>query len=76
MNPPPPILPQHGLVTASAYPTATAASIALPPCFRIATPASAASRWPDTTMPWTPSTAGGEAAWAKWEPQANTDIHR
>ncbi len=30
MNPPPPILPQQGSLTARAYPTATAASTALP----------------------------------------------
>ena len=38
MNPPPPILPACGCVTASAKPTATAASTALPPAFRISTP--------------------------------------
>ena len=34
MKPPPPILPARGMVTASAKPTATAASTALPPRFQ------------------------------------------
>src|SRR3954449_8750323 len=38
MKQPPPILPACGCVTASAKPTATAASTALPPAFRIWTP--------------------------------------
>ena len=42
MNPPPPMLPAEGCVTASAKPTATAASTALPPAFSTATPASVA----------------------------------
>ena len=33
MKPPPPMLPAQGCVTASASPTATAASMALPPFF-------------------------------------------
>ena len=37
-------------MTASANPTATAASTALPPCFKMATPASAASCWTLRTM--------------------------
>src|SRR6185503_13265281 len=43
MYPPPPMLPASGYTTASANPTATAASTALPPFFRISTPASLAS---------------------------------
>ena len=39
-NPPPPILPLLDEVTAKANPTATAASIAFPPFFRISIPAS------------------------------------
>src|SRR5258708_2304022 len=39
MNPPPPIFPAAGSTTASANATATAASTALPPRFRISTPA-------------------------------------
>src|SRR3972149_5524948 len=50
MNPPPPMLPASGSTTASAKPTATAASTALPPCFRTSTPASLASGCADTTM--------------------------
>src|SRR5579863_8983146 len=39
MNPPPPMLPAAGSTTASANATATAASTAFPPRFRISTPA-------------------------------------
>ena len=42
MNPPPPMLPAVGWVTPSANATATAASTALPPRFRIAMPMSLA----------------------------------
>ena len=51
MNPPPPRLPAVGCVTASAKPTAIAASMALPPAFNTASPASAASGSCATTMP-------------------------
>ena len=51
MNPPPPILPALGWVTASANAVATAASIALPPFFRIDAPASDAGADVDTTIP-------------------------
>src|SRR5439155_402248 len=57
MNPPPPILPASGSTTASANPTATAASTALPPCFRTSIPTWLASGWPDTTMARGPDTA-------------------
>ncbi len=50
MNPPPPMFPAEGCVTASANPTATAASIALPPFFSTATPTSAASGSCATTI--------------------------
>ena len=40
INPPPPRLPALGSVTANEKPTATAASIALPPLFKISTPMS------------------------------------
>src|SRR5262245_29843705 len=43
MYPPPPMFPASGYTTASANPTATAASTAFPPFFRISTPASLAS---------------------------------
>ena len=49
-NPPPPMLPAQGYVTASANPTATAASIALPPAFSTATPTSVAMGSCATTM--------------------------
>ena len=65
MNPPPPILPQHGFVTACAYPTATAASTALPPRRNISSPASDASRCAETTIPCAASTAGADAAIAE-----------
>ena len=38
MKPPPPMLPALGCVTASANPTATAASMALPPFFKTCKP--------------------------------------
>src|SRR5438552_3860507 len=50
MNPPPPMLPASGSTTSSAKATATAASIALPPCFRISTPACVASGCAVTTI--------------------------
>src|SRR5262245_51586723 len=65
MNPPPPMLPASGHVTASANATATAASTALPPFFRMATPTSAAGGETHTTMPpvdWARSAAG---CWAE-----------
>src|SRR5690348_8987713 len=51
MKPPPPMLPAKGCVTARAKPTATAASTALPPDFRTATPTSAANGSWATTIP-------------------------
>ena len=51
MKPPPPRLPARGRVTASAKPTATAASTALPPRFNMSKPTrDAAASWL-TTMP-------------------------
>ena len=51
MNPPPPIFPASGWVTSSAKPTATAASMALPPALRMSRPTSLAIALPDATMP-------------------------
>src|SRR5208337_2406379 len=51
MKPPPPMLPARGRVTASAKPTATAASTALPPSRKTSSPTrDAAASWV-TTMP-------------------------
>ena len=52
MNPPPPMLPALECVTASANPTATAASMAFPPDSRIFRPACVAWVSRETTMPW------------------------
>src|SRR5438128_2534078 len=57
MNPPPPILPAAGYVTARANAVATAASTALPPCFKTSTPTSLAGAETETTMPCRASTA-------------------
>ena len=51
MKPPPPMLPALGSTTASAKPTATAASMALPPAFRMSTPTWLASACSLATMP-------------------------
>ena len=51
MKPPPPRLPARGSVTASAKPTATAASTALPPRFKISNPTRDAAASCVTTMP-------------------------
>lgn len=59
MKPPPPMLPQHGSVTARAYPTATAASTALPPPLRISNPTSDALDCVVTTTPFLPDTTEG-----------------
>src|SRR5690242_8533563 len=56
MKPPPPILPARGKVTASAKPTATAASTALPPFCRMSAPTRAAKPSCATTMPACPTT--------------------
>jgi len=56
MKPPPPRFPACGKVTASANPTATAASTALPPALRISTPAWEASGSLEATMPWRAAT--------------------
>src|SRR5260221_10981960 len=55
MNPPPPMLPASGCTTASAKPTATAASIALPPRFMMSRPTSLAIGLPETTIARAPS---------------------
>ena len=54
MNPPPPIFPFEEEVTASANPTAAAASTALPPIFIISIPTFEACRLVETTMPFSP----------------------
>ena len=51
MKPPPPRLPARGKVTASAKPTATAASTALPPRFKMSNPTREAAASCVTTMP-------------------------
>ncbi len=51
MKPPPPMLPELGIATASAKPVATAASTALPPRRSTATPMSDASALSELTMP-------------------------
>ena len=56
MNPPPPILPAVGYVTAIVNPTATAASIALPPFLRISIPTFDAISSEVTTIPFLPRT--------------------
>ena len=56
MNPPPPMFPAMGYVTAIANAVATAASTALPPALRMATPTSAAGADAHTTMPFRAST--------------------
>ena len=51
MKPPPPRLPAEGQVTASASPTATAASTALPPFFITSTPTREAISEVEATIP-------------------------
>ena len=51
MKPPPPRLPALGRVVASEKPTATAASTAFPPIFKISLPISEERLFWDTTMP-------------------------
>ena len=51
MNPPPPMLPAVGYVTASANPVATAASTALPPFASTSRPTSLAMLLAETTIP-------------------------
>src|SRR6266705_4479618 len=51
MKPPPPMLPALGQVTARARPTATAASIALPPRCMISTPTREAISLVEATIP-------------------------
>lgn len=56
MKPSPPMLPARGRVTASAKPTATAASTALPPLRRMSAPTWLAISFWLTTMPRVPTT--------------------
>src|ERR1043166_6305172 len=66
MNPPPPMFPAAGGVTASADAVATAATTALPPLRRTAAPTSEAIPSTETTSPVLESTGGGTAlrGWA------------
>src|SRR5579871_4853334 len=57
MNPPPPMLPAAGSTTASANATATAASTAFPPRFKISTPACEPSCSSVATIPCAARTA-------------------
>src|SRR5579883_94097 len=61
MNPPPPMFPASGHVTAPANATATAASTAVPPRFSTSAPTPAATGQTATTMPFFASTAGAAA---------------
>src|SRR5262245_33726055 len=65
INPPPPRLPADGHTTASASPTATAASTALPPRFITSTPTCEAISLTEATIPCFPRTGGREAAWVE-----------
>src|SRR5437762_3162552 len=65
MNPPPPMFPATGWTTASANPTATAASTALPPRRRMSVPTSLATGCDDTTMACDPVTAWARPASAQ-----------
>ena len=56
MKPPPPRFPALGRVTAKENPTATAASIALPPLLRISNPRSEERLFCETTIPELPTT--------------------
>src|SRR5436190_8138674 len=58
-NPPPPMLPAVGYVTASANAVATAASAALPPAFRTSRPTPEAIASSVTTIPLSPRTTTG-----------------
>src|SRR5438552_6874898 len=62
MNPPPPMLPALGWVTASANAVATAASTALPPRASTAAPASHAGADVQTTRPVFDETPSSRAA--------------
>src|SRR5260221_366940 len=57
INPPPPIFPAEGSTTANANAVATAASTALPPFWRISSPAREANSSSVATMPCAPRTA-------------------
>src|SRR5262245_11010848 len=65
IKPPPPRLPADGHTTASARPTATAASTALPPRFNTSTPTCEAISLTEETIPCLPRTGGREAAWVE-----------
>src|SRR5579862_667567 len=65
MNPPPPMLPANGCVTASANAVATAASTALPPFANTDAPASDATSDDDTTRPVFEATPRLAGVWAR-----------
>src|SRR5262245_13997436 len=65
INPPPPRLPADGHTTASANPTATAASTALPPRFNTSTPTCDAISLTEETIPCLPRTGGRDAAYVE-----------
>src|SRR5262245_15164589 len=62
IKPPPPRFPADGHTTASARPTATAASTAFPPRFNTSTPTCEAISLTEETIPCLPRTGGREAA--------------
>src|SRR4051812_29944106 len=66
MNPPPPMLPASGKVTARAKAVATAASTALPPLWRISAPTREAGAETETTRarPWTAEPWTTSRGWA------------
>src|SRR5215204_14646 len=75
MKPPPPRFPAPGYVTASAKPTATAASTALPPRCRISTPALDASASADATIPWRARTGSRDAPCTETSAPQTVAIH-
>src|SRR5690606_16657896 len=76
MNPPPPMLPASGHVTASANATATAASTAFPPRFRISTPTSLAGAETVTTIPRSPVVDSADCAQHGFAPSIATTTTR
>src|ERR1700733_8719113 len=77
MNPPPPGPATKGMVTPSVLAVATAASIALPPCFSASMPAWLASRSMDATAPPVPTAAGSFAGAAEvWPAEARAPDER
>src|SRR5208283_4502216 len=75
MKPPPPIPHEEGLATPTASAVAAAASTALPPAFKIFTPASAASGCSAATIPCLAISAAAGAA-SIMHSHRNTAAHR